>query len=506
LDYRDAWNNGAFLEPLFFGVDEKNKCKGATANDDPVVEFGTYCYFPNKLSHNKVPFSHWECPTGIKAQTLLGWYVPLGDYCQAVCTDGQRVDTLMDRLYCRRPVNAKWWDTAEFWSMMSNSASYFKTYHWLSKISWGFDGSPNGVYYTHNEKYRVASLYQASKFYQAKFDLVGKCHVIKETECAPILDTDYGDNQGFMTCTNGNQPDSICSKTCNAGFGNLYDYGETKADAKVVCRCKDKCEWSGPLADCSPKTCAFPKFTNPKGQQPTNCYLKGEKLDFDDYFPDGFPVGTICKNECDQGYGLSHGDGHSQTECTCGDFGYGEGNWCQFNQMKVAYCVPAVCSASLADVRSWLHKGTKFGGFITDEQSANGFDYGDEYQETTPSVDHFTSFNCPPDAIWSNTGDPKLDGKVKSGATCTLGCDDGFYVHRASPELTCSPGPHNPWGIHYHWDQHWKMLGSPPQYYDDYGYWGADYTGGKCGHPGWPCDVTPICAPEGHVWHSNYWY
>ena len=225
------------------------------------------------------------------------------------------------------------------------------------------------------------------------------------------------------------------------------------------------------MFDCTPKTCDFHgEFTNPDNQQPTNCYLNDEKLDFADY-PDGFTLGTICKNECTEpGYGLSHGFGHPQTECQCDYFGdNGQGYFCQFNKVEVSYCVPAVCSASMADVRSWLSDGTTIGGFITKEQSeSDDFAYYyAEYHETSPSADHFTSFNCPPDAIWANTGDPNLDGKVKLGATCTLGCADGFYVDRASPELTCAPGPHNPWGINYHWDQHWEMVDPPPTYYYD---------------------------------------
>ena len=50
-------------------------------------------------------------------------------------------------------------------------------------------------------------------------------------------------------------------------------------------------------------------------------------------------------------------------------------------------------------------------------------------------VNHFIALNCPPDAIWSGTGDPNLDGKVKAGASCTLECQDGWYVDRASPVL-----------------------------------------------------------------------
>ena len=257
------------------------------------------------------------------------------------------------------------------------------------------------------------------------------------------------------------------------------------------------------------------------GQVPSLCTLDGVELTEED-MKDGIPHNAICKNQCQEGYGLTAGFGHPSTQCHCGWY-MGPGTLCEWivplcnvatddddcattydqPQEEVGYCVPAVCSASVTDFQEWMNDGL-YGGFIP-EGTADSFDYYyDDYHWTQPSETHLTSLNCPPDAIYSNTGDPNLDGMVKEGASCTLGCQDGWFVDRTSPVVKCERGFKNTWGHDYHWDIHWYVLQGSQQF-DQYGMMnGDDYTGGSCGHPNWPCTWKPVCSPIGWQFHNYY--
>ena len=117
------------------------------------------------------------------------------------------------------------------------------------------------------------------------------------------------------------------------------------------------------------------------------------------------------------------GDGWPVSTCMCDYYGNG-GYGCMFDLTHVSYCVPAVCSADLDDLKSWLLNGAYAGGFLH-EDHVEGFDYyydSDLYHEIRPqeSLQMISAFDCPEDSIWSGTGDPNLDGKVKAGKSCTI--------------------------------------------------------------------------------------
>ena len=382
------------------------------------------------------PFSHWECDGVWDRTSEKGHFVPLGGSCRAVCAnENERVDSIMEKLYCTRPLKADQWHTEEFWEMIARHTTYFGKNWWESTIRFGMTGSPHISFYPVGT-YAETDIWRAYK--GGGLQEVAKCHEIKTNECPEPLN----DESGLLTCTDGNKPGSICTQQCNDGFGHLYDDYETAAPETMICRCTDTCEWSEHVHECSAQTCEIPPWNNPAGHIPNKCTLNGEPVEIND----SMPVGTICQNDCPEGYGITMGWGVQTPTCECGatNYDFGEyGKSCAFDHQyyepsnhEVSYCVPAVCPGDIEEVKAWLADGIGVGGFVHKDTLASGFDYYfdyDAYHPTSPNVDHFTSLNCPPDAIWSGTGDPNLDGKVKAGYSCTLGCQDGWHVTRASP-------------------------------------------------------------------------
>ena len=442
LGYRNpnSWG-GEWAAPNMWGA-YGERCKGATTSP-PGPPFEQFCYFPTESIKNAdLPFLRWECDDqSVLAAGEMGYFVPLNGYCQAICPEGERVDNLFDKLYCTRPIDVEQWDTDEFWKMQGRGDKYFKYEWWKTPIKWGFTGSPHISFYEfgslqHND------LWSAYKADDGSLEKLGKCHKTKNEsyECP----TPVASSGSTVTCSNNQQSNSICSITCNEGFSDQYPPGSNYSGgpSAMHCRCTRECEWSAQFHDCSPEKCPIPDWYNDANQTPSKCTdSNGKSVDFNATVASGgFLPGTTCQNDCPEGYGLSMGDGWPLSTCMCDYYGNG-GYGCMFDLTHVSYCVPAVCSADLDDLKSWLLNGAYAGGFLH-EDHVEGFDYyydSDLYHEIRPqeSLQMISAFDCPEDSIWSGTGDPNLDGKVKAGKSCTIKCQEGWYPDkRASPVLT----------------------------------------------------------------------
>ena len=75
------------------------------------------------VNWGNVPFDGWTCDQGSIVMENGDYAVPQGAKCSPVCPEGKRVDSLFSSLTCTRPIDADYFDTAEWHDMLDKKYS-----------------------------------------------------------------------------------------------------------------------------------------------------------------------------------------------------------------------------------------------------------------------------------------------------------------------------------------------------------------------------------------------
>ena len=422
-----------------------------------------FCYFPSNWDDQpmKPKYSHFDCSEGSQQLDNGDWLVPLDGFCTHRCNGGFRSESSLARVTCTNPIPLDQIDTPEYTAMIAGGLSYFTG---TSTISMGFTGPLIDAFFDNaagdNSGFSASKCYKIQDGHEScggPPDLIGD-------ETADAVE---------WLCDDGYESGSTCNKKC-VSYYSYQSSNEPKTFSE--CSCKGTCKWKWNTTECKASLCPVPEWY---WKDIKTCRLNGELLDYDAHVITGFPEGTICEDECELGYGLTY-KGFDNTECRC-DQG-NSGNSCLFTQKKLSYCVPAVCTADLSTLVWAFSDG--FPDILYDPAG----DFGED-DTITPSSSHWDQLDCPEDAIWSGTGNPLLDGKVKFGATCHLRCIDGWNLVRSDNALDgirCT----NTFDLGYEWDVLWYTWS---KYGECYHYDDAMYG----------CDEFPICVPDGWEYGSN---
>merc|ERR1712176_61494 len=181
---------------------------------------------------------------------------------------------------------------------------------------------------------------------------LNKCHKVQSTMCpadipmtADEIAAGISKDAVIWDCTDGNNPGSVCTKSCAAGY-NPSGKKQTKS-----CDCTKNCDWKNSVSSCVPAVCALPD-NDRRWPDATQCFDKDDNLlDFDKHgnvlTGIGFPEGTYCTEVCAENYTHYMSGKADVSHCTC-DASSGR---CTFSDRYLNWCTPAVCSIDT----SWIY-------------------------------------------------------------------------------------------------------------------------------------------------------
>ena len=112
---------------------------------------------------------------------------------------------------------------------------------------------------------------------------LNKCHKVSATGAScpaeiPMTDDEISNgvtqDAVIWTCTDGNNPGSVCTKTCADGFN------PSGPNQEKSCECTKNCSWKQSVSSCEPAVCALPE--DRRWPAKIECFDKdGKLLDFD---------------------------------------------------------------------------------------------------------------------------------------------------------------------------------------------------------------------------------
>jgi len=413
------------------------------------------CYFTQTgwtESGMHAKYRYFDCSEDSVQLENGDWIVPEGSFCTARCVDGFRVFSENARLTCTNPIPFGSIDDAEYQKMLDERFDYFSD---SSPIPWGMTGE-------------LWTAYKSG----SGLSTASKCYKITDQDCGSYPDYKGDENEYGVdwNCDDGVNPGSKCNKRCIGSYA--YQVSRwSSPKTQTECSCKGTCKWLSNTTECKAKLCDAPNWRY-SSRKATDCYDKYDnRIDYNHHASIGFPEGAYCRDECEVGFGHANW-GHDYTTCRCED-----DTSCKFSSNTVAYCVQATCNSDIEHIKNLLWEGIG-GTFVKDDDASIE-------SPIQPSVEHYSHVECPESAIWSDSGNPSVDGQVKYRSTCQLRCKDGFYLDQRGsdgPAMTC--------GLTFEFDYEWDLYTTNV---DKYGY---------CDHSFYDidCNYWPICVPNGYIW------